>query len=222
MIKKILRLSFFYAVALFSIAYCADSESVDAKGLRGASAKDNTNHEIERSLQTNSIVFKLINAVTDTPITDLLQGKVVNLGIVAPTSVTVQVVVSGYKVSSVKITLDGATFIQKVESGTYALCGNSGSDFSPCKNLKLGNYNIKAELYSGYSATGSIVASSQLDFILANTVPTSPITPAPISPITPAPISPIAPPMQAPTAAPIPISTSCTIPKVRKDQCFTR
>jgi hypothetical protein len=183
--------------ALLTLGHCQD---IDRTGVRGA-----TNN---RELQTNSVVFYLINAATDTIIATLNAGSVVNLGSVAPSALTIQVLVNGFTRRSVKISLTGAATITRTESGTYALCGNAGTDFAPCPTIVLGNYNVLAELYSESGATGSLVTTSSVSFTLTNTaVPTAPALP-PVRAPTTAPV-----PVVAPVAAPFP--STCTVPKVR-------
>jgi hypothetical protein len=155
----------------------------------------------QRKLQTNSTVLKLINAGTDTAITDISQNLVVQLGSISPKNLTIQVVVTGFTPApkSVKITLVGPVNRTAIESGTYALCGNNGSDFNPCTNVAYGRYNVKAELYTLKGALGTLMSTTAYDFELRNMTVPSPVMP------------PVMPPVQSPTSEP---AQTCSIPRV--------
>jgi ABC-type uncharacterized transport system substrate-binding protein len=61
--------------------------------------------ETRRELQTNSIQFKLFNAELDTLFAEIKPNDVVILGVTPASSMTIAVAVTGYKPSSVKISL---------------------------------------------------------------------------------------------------------------------
>ena len=116
-----------------------------------------------------SVQFSLYNGQTDTFFTALSQGMVVNIGSIPPGNLNVVATVTGTGITpgSVNMTLSGANAIQRIENGApYALCGNNGLDFFPCNVLTTGQYNIKAAVYSGASATGTNLVTANLDFQL--------------------------------------------------------
>jgi cell division septation protein DedD len=208
-------------------------------GVRGKTNENNGFIVENRQLQTNTTTFKLINAVTDTSITDLIQNSVVNLGSISPNTLSIQVVLTGWQAGSVRITLTGAISRIVLERGTFSLCGNSGSDFFPCTGLKHGSYSILAELFLQRNGTG-LMSSRRIDFVLQGGSPIAPV-PTPVAkaptkspdsfptkaptrsptkmpskaptrtPITNAPLAKA--PTRSPTASPV-SSPSCTIPQV--------
>jgi hypothetical protein len=205
MLHKICIVAVLFLSVLVGVV-CA--ESVERKGVRGATTA-NENQILDRELQTKSIGFQLKSAATGNVINNLVNGDKVNLGSTSPSGMTIEVKVSGYSFAPVKITLSGATSIEKVESGTIALCGNLGTKLFACPSLKLGNYKIKAELYTGSGATGTMVASSEANFSLAGiSVPIQPPVTAPV-------MVPVVAPVMAPVAVPVSNPDSCTVPKVR-------
>jgi hypothetical protein len=191
----LLNLHFFIlALAQCAITFSAATISIPQQSLRGRILS------FRSSFQTSSTVLKLINAETDTLVTDLSQNLVVQLGSsISPTKLTIQVVVNGFTPApqSVKITLTGPVNRTVIETGTYTLCGNLGLDFNPCTNLVYGKYNVKAELFTLRGALGTVISTTGLNFELK-----SPTVPSPV-------LSPVRAPISAPTQ-------TCTVPRVRK------
>jgi hypothetical protein len=156
-----------------------------------------------------AIKFRLVNAVSDTVISEILDNGILNTGAVPANSLTLEVSVEGLKPASVRISLTGAQHITVIEKGILALCGNYGTDLVPCSMLTVGKYNITADIYSSTDATGQIIASRSISFELIND-----IIPIPVA-------VPVFPPITKPTQLqPISQGISCNIPKVSVGQYF--
>jgi hypothetical protein len=208
----LLSLLFTSLLTLWQLLTVCSELTSPVANLRGVN-KDNELFDasiLDRKLQANSVTFKLFNAVPvpDMLITDLDQNELVNLGSIPPGNLNIQVVSSGWKPASVRISLTGAVTRTVVEGGTFTLCGNSGSNFATCNNLILGRYNIRAELFSGALGTGQLLTTSSIDFVLANATVApapAPIT-APITVPVIVPVRPTTPPAKAPVPVPVPVS----------------
>jgi hypothetical protein len=148
-----------------------------------------------------------------------MQNSVVYLGTVPANSLNIEVTVPGVQVGSAWIFLTGALTRTVLENGVLALCGNTGPDYSPCDQMTVGKYNISADVYSGFSASGQLVASSSISFELTNDMIPGPVPNPTASPN----LSPTAPKF-SPTKQPVVASTSapvgeCKIPKVSSRTC---
>jgi hypothetical protein len=174
----------------------------------------------ERHLQGYVVTLRLYNAVTNTSVTDLIQNQVVNIGSTPPGSLTIQAFGEGFDSKSARFILTGATTIRNTEGYPYlTLCKNDKENFFPCKDLKLGKYNIRVKFFSKSYRRGTLVTTKSIDFELRG------VTPRLLAPSF-APVSlktskkPTVAPTNKPTMAPVfspssaPVS-SCTKPKVR-------
>jgi hypothetical protein len=136
-------------LAIFQFAFLASTVSCSGhtttSGLRGnlqqVEEPVDKLRVVRRELQTVSVKFSLLNTVSDTLVTDLMQNAVANIGAVPANNLSIEVSVTGANPASVKLSLTGATTITAIEGGTFSLCGNSGRDFRPCTSLILGKYS---------------------------------------------------------------------------------
>jgi hypothetical protein len=103
----------------------------------------------ERHLQTASgVVTKLvlINARTQTAITDLTFGQVVNVAALFGTDLpelNVNAVVEG-SVGSVRFDLNAKRGYRNEGAAPYAFCGDTKRKFNVCPELRFGTYNVTA------------------------------------------------------------------------------
>jgi hypothetical protein len=176
----------------------------------------------------NNVVYTLVNAETDIPLTTLTQNSVIDIGNIPANKLNILVTGTGISSKSGKISLTGAQSITEVENGVLALCGNNGANFFMCKNLVLGKYTISAELYSMLNAGGKLLAKSSIDFQLTSTVTTA----APMKKPTTAPnglptnaptLSPTVAPDSLPTIAPhrLPTAAPKSMPTVAPNRLPT-
>ena len=77
-------------------------------------------------------------------------------------------------VGSVRFQYDGRANFRTESSAPYALCGNSGTSYTPCPKLILvSRVNVTATPYSNTSATGIKGLSNSISFVVVNTTTTT-------------------------------------------------
>jgi hypothetical protein len=198
-------------LVLGSLFHLIDGSSRSNLRLRETADKQQSLRNLQLSTSTT---FKLMNADSDTVITTLMQNSIVDIGSTPPNQLTIEISTTGFLPRSVKLSLTGAQTYSKVEGGKFALCGNSGSNYYPCKFLSVGKYKLNADFYTKSFGNGDYISSSSIDFELTNTM----VAPVKIPSPTPFPMRapfPIFTPVTVPTPVNVPVQVeSCSVPKV--------
>ena len=154
-----------------------------------------------RALQTLGQVdrFVLINADTNLPIVDLLDGTVINIATQSTSNFNIQVTVveNSGPIGSIKFGYNTKPNF-KVETGApYAFCGDGQpvGNYFTCTNLNTTldgqSHVVSATPYSGIKANGTMGVKKMVSFRIVNIPP----TPAPV-------LSPTKVPSSAPTNQP--------------------
>lgn len=166
----------------------------------------------------------LINSISDVAATTIYNGDVIGLDNFGLTlsNMNIQAVTCGTGIGSVKFALDSNLNFRMENSAAYAMCGNSGTNYSGCTStqLGLGVHVVTATMYSGSSGSGTVLSKQTVNFTIAQSATPGPAPPIPTLPPTPVPLSssPVTlPPAQVPTPAPVvlmpvPALTSAPIP----------
>jgi hypothetical protein len=131
--------------------------------------------------------FELINAITNTKITDLVDGTVVYLSDIAGMTTpafNVKAVTNGDgRTRSMKFGIDDKPSFRIENAGPYALCANKGADYFACdiSVLGLGNHTVTATPYRFRRGRGRAGTPTKVSFaILARRGTTAPMrAPAP-------------------------------------------
>lgn len=103
----------------------------------------------ERNLQTtDGVVTKLvlINARTNTPITDLVNGQIIKFATLFGSSapeLNINAIVSG-SISSVRFGFDNNPRFRNEAAAPYAFCGDTQRKFDVCPQLGYGTYTVTA------------------------------------------------------------------------------
>jgi hypothetical protein len=160
---------------------------------------------------------------TSTKVMDLVNGAIVTS---ENPSFSINAIVSGTGISSVRLTLDG-NFTNIEDGAPYALCRNTGTTFQRCKGLMYGTHTVTGAACSASGGRGTCqVSPTTLVFEIrrptsAPVAPAAPVAPtkaptnAPVAPMkapeltTKAPVVvPTKAPVKAPTSAPIGLPTA--------------
>ena len=112
------------------------------------------------SSSNDDIIFSLVNADTDTEISILEEGDVINLDEI-DANVNIEAIVDG--VASVVFDFNGITRFRTENIAPFALGSDDAGDFRPT-DLPMGMNVLTATGFSGGAGTGSIVASSTISF----------------------------------------------------------
>ncbi|WP_162558687.1 PKD domain-containing protein [Robertkochia solimangrovi] len=112
--------------------------------------------------------FTLINADTDTPITSLTNGMVIDATQVSGVGLNIEAVTSPSTVGSVKLKMTGALNAARTESGApYTLYGDFQGNYY-AQDFPTGNYTLTATPYSSSGGGGTAGQSLTLSFSIAN------------------------------------------------------
>jgi hypothetical protein len=171
-----------------------------------------------RQLQTLPVVgqvetLRLINANTDLPITDLVDGMIINVATQNTSNFNIQVTTSvNGTVGSVRFQYNNITNFRTESSSPFSFCGDQPrGNYRTCTELVVGQHIISAAPYTDINAKGTKGATKKISFRIINSPPTSvPLTTPPPSK------APTKFPTKAPTAAPVLpyINVTCNIPQV--------
>jgi hypothetical protein len=115
--------------------------------------------------------FKLINAASDTPVKNILEGSEINYMLIGTNQVNIGANIIGGSVGSVKWYLDG---VEKIESGGAPFTwggetpkAGGGFDYLPV-TLAPGPHQVTALPFSGPNATGIPGAARTVKFTISN------------------------------------------------------
>ena len=125
----------------------------------------------DRNLQTAGIVNKLvlINARTNTAITDLVDGQIIKITTPFGTSspeLNINAAVSGL-IGSVRFGFNANPRFRNEAAAPYAFCGDTQRKFNVCPQLGYGTYTVTATPYTNrvkgvpVKVTFTIVAAEQ-------------------------------------------------------------
>jgi hypothetical protein len=130
--------------------------------------------------------LSLVNAATDTKVTDLENGTIIDMSVfpdmISP-AFNINASFSGSGVGSVVFGHNQISNVHSENVSWFSFCGNAGNDFWNCSSLTVGNHTVTATPYSRrymrgdagepYTVSFSIVSGSGLS------MPTALISPAP-------------------------------------------
>jgi hypothetical protein len=147
----------------------------------GDAIRGSTSFRSLRALQTVGQVdrFILMDADTDLPIIDLVNGTVINVATQSTSNFNIQVTIAANSgnVGSLLFGYNTNT-AYRTESGVYlAFCGdgNPVGNYLVCKNLKVSAqpHIVSATPYSGTKANGAMGFTKAISFRIANIPPTT-------------------------------------------------
>ncbi|MEM9043263.1 MAG: DUF5060 domain-containing protein [Pseudomonadota bacterium] len=119
--------------------------------------------------------FNLIDAESDTVVSDLEDGDVIIVGSGGLSELSIQAVPSG-NVGSIVFSLNGEP-VQTENIQPYALFGDNSGDYTG-DTLPAGSHILSATLFSGKNGTGDNLGTSEISFDVADSTPADP-DPAP-------------------------------------------
>jgi hypothetical protein len=108
--------------------------------------------------------FRLINALTDTPIMDLRPNIVLNLATLPTTKLNIEAVTSGF-IGSIRFAFVNSPTFMTDSVAPFALGDERAGSFEACPELAIvGQYTIKATPYSIRAAGGTSGAPLEINF----------------------------------------------------------
>jgi len=120
--------------------------------------------------------FTLVNADTETDISNLQDGSIVNFTTLSTTNLNIRANTVSTNIGSVVFYLDG-TIVRTENLAVYAMYGNSGANYYSW-TPPLGTHEIKAIPYSGSNGSGTAGTPSIINVTFTNvnvsTVPSAP------------------------------------------------
>ena len=157
--------------------------------------------------------LELINAISTNDIgtaVRLVDGAEISLasfGLTQP-NFSINAIAGGDAIGSVVFRLNNGEIQRSETTPLYALCGNSGDDFTTCPQLDLRSHTITATAYSGAGGTGEMGGSLTINFTIVPGPPTSLPPPTTTTPPLPSPTSSPPPPTPPTSSPPTPPTSS--------------
>lgn len=124
----------------------------------------------EFTRNVSPITFSLVDADTNSFISTIEDGDVIDLGQFETINFNIEAVVEGAGVQSVVFDFNGQAGFRTENVFPYALGSDSGGDFRPI-SIPLGLNSITANGFSQTSGQGTILASGTITFEVENTTP---------------------------------------------------
>ena len=173
-----------------------------------------------RTLQSLGQVDRLvlINADTDMPIMDLINGTVINVATMSTTNFNIQatLVANSGSVGSIKFGYNTRPNFRTEASAPYAFCGDwsPSGNYHTCTNLVTSAlpHVVSATPYSGSTASGTKGLTKTVSFLIIDQPPT--VAPTKMPSVAPTFASMTTAPTNQPSLQPI-VAPACTIPQVR-------
>ena len=185
---------------------CATASSDHFTASNGLQLRGSSTQQRRLAYNGQVTALELINAVSTNDIgtaVRLVDGAEISLasfGLTQP-NFSINAIAGGDAIGSILFNLNNGQVKRSESTPLYALCGNSGDDFTTCPQLNLGSHTITATAYSG---TGEMGGSLTINFTIVPGPPTSPTSPPPPTTTTPLPPPPTSspPPPTPPTSSP--------------------
>jgi hypothetical protein len=176
----LLRLQVRFAAAMIPMV-CAVCVAVSAGGSIASSLSDTAADHREYNKRDLQIVgqiqaLRLINADTDLPIVDLVDGMVINTATLSTSNFNVQATVTNNAiVQSVKFGYNTRSSFRIESEQPYAICGDGGpvGNYNVCLTLVVGQHNLSATPYTGTKASGTAGPTKHISFRIVNKPPTA-------------------------------------------------
>ncbi|MEM6498095.1 MAG: hypothetical protein AAF709_15410, partial [Pseudomonadota bacterium] len=139
--------------------------------------------------------FNLIDAESDTVVSDLEDGDVIIVGSGGLSELSIQAVPSG-NVGSIVFSLNGEP-VQTENIQPYALFGDKSGDFNG-DTLPAGSHILSATLFSGKNGSGDNLGTSEISFDVTDSTPADPDPAPPADPDPEPPADPVPDPIPEP------------------------
>ncbi|MEM9077708.1 MAG: choice-of-anchor D domain-containing protein [Bacteroidota bacterium] len=143
----------------------------ESRGNGDSGLSSSINFDVIRTLQ--AVTFALIDTDTNTIVSLIEDGQVLDLGTFSTTNFSIEALVGENSVGSIVFDFNGVNNFRTENLVPYALGSNSGEDFIPI-DIPLGINNLTANGFSQSNGNGDLVATGAISFEVIRTL--SPIS----------------------------------------------